>query len=96
MEKIILEDIDILGLNCKATIIHKQYRFIKVISCLSKLISHYDKVTYTVNKRKTVNAIFTDFFFFNVFHSVPYGILLNKFINYGKKWVHTLQGNKQV
>lgn len=36
------------------------------------------------------------FFFFNVFHSVPYGILLNKFINYGKKWFHTLQGNKQV
>lgn len=61
-EKIILGDIDILGLSSKATIIHNQYRFIKVTSCLSKLISHYDKVTYIVNKRKMVNAIFMDSF----------------------------------
>ena len=62
MEKIILGDIDILGLNSKATIIYNKYRFIKVTSCLCKLISHYDKVTCIVNKRNMVNAIFMDSF----------------------------------
>lgn len=68
-------------------------------SCLTNLISFYDKVTWLVDEGKAVDAVFLDFI--KAFDTVPPSILLNKVSNceinrYAVHWVENwLKGRTQ-
>jgi len=60
MEKIIL-GVTEKHLKDSAVIGHTQHGFMRGRSCLTNLISFYDKVTHLVDQGKPVNVIFLDF-----------------------------------
>ncbi|KAJ7403742.1 rna-directed dna polymerase from mobile element jockey-like [Pitangus sulphuratus] len=74
-EKIILRGIE-KHLNDNAVIGHSQHCFMRGKSCLSNLISFYDKVTHLVDQVKPVDVICLDFS--KAFNTVSYRILLDK------------------
>lgn len=80
MEKIILGDIE-KHLNDNAAVGHSQDSFMRVKSCLSNLISFYDRVTHLVDQGKPVDVIFLDFS--KAFSIVSHRILLNKMCRAG-------------
>lgn len=55
---------------------HTQHRFIKGESCLTNLISFYDKATHLVDEEKLVDVPF--FYFSEVFDTATHSILLDK------------------
>lgn len=75
-DKIILESSEILLKDNTVIIGHSQHGFMKEMSCLSKLISFYDKVTHLTDQRKPVDIIF--FYFSKVFYIVSHRMLLDK------------------
>ena len=75
MEKIVLEDIE-RYLKNEAVTRHSQRRLMKGDSCLSNLISFYDKV----DEEKAVDVIFLDFN--GAVNTIPHGILLGKLSSY--------------
>ncbi|KAJ7421887.1 RNA-directed DNA polymerase from mobile element jockey-like protein [Willisornis vidua] len=72
MEKIILASIE-KHLKDNAVIDHS---FVRGKSCLSNLISFYDKATHVVDQEKTLDVIFLDFT--KALNTVSRRILLNK------------------
>ena len=59
MEKVVLEDFE-RHLKNKATIKHSQHSLMRGKSCLSNLISFYDRVT-CLDEGKAVDVLFLDF-----------------------------------
>ncbi|KAJ7417648.1 RNA-directed DNA polymerase from mobile element jockey-like protein [Pitangus sulphuratus] len=59
-----------------AVIYHSQHGFMRGKSCLSNLISFYDKVTHVVDQEKQVDVTFLDFT--KAFDIVSHRILLDK------------------
>ncbi|KAK4831609.1 LOW QUALITY PROTEIN: hypothetical protein QYF61_018369 [Mycteria americana] len=78
MERIILGAIE-RHLKNKAMIKHSQHGFTKGKSCLTNLISFYDKVTRLVDEVKAVDV--EVFCFSKAFDTVPHSILLDKLSN---------------
>jgi len=72
-EKIIL-GVTEKHLKDSAVIGHTQHGFMRGRSCLTNLISFYDKVTHLVDQGRQVNVIFLDFS--KAFSAVFHGILL--------------------
>ncbi|PKU31364.1 rna-directed dna polymerase from mobile element jockey-like [Limosa lapponica baueri] len=58
-----------------------QHRFIKLKSCLTELISFYDKATHLVDKEKAVDVVYLDFS--TVFDTISSSILLEKLAAHG-------------
>ena len=58
-----------------------QHGFIKDSSCLTKLISFYDKVTHLVDEGKAVDVVYLDFG--KAFDTISHGILLEKLAAHG-------------
>ena len=58
-----------------------QHRLMKGRSCLTNLISFYDRVTPIVDKGKAVDVIYLDFS--KVFDIVPHSILMEKLAAHG-------------
>ncbi|KAJ7407701.1 hypothetical protein BTVI_62225 [Pitangus sulphuratus] len=75
MDKIILGGIE-KYLEDNTVISHSQHGSMRGKSCLSNLISFYDKETQVVDQRKPVDAIFLDFS--KAFSTVSHRILLEK------------------
>ncbi|KAJ7422637.1 hypothetical protein WISP_37002 [Willisornis vidua] len=75
MEKIILGGIE-KYLEDNAVICHSQHIFMRGKSCLSNLISFYDKATHLADQEKLVDVIF--FYVNEVFYTVSPRILLDK------------------
>ena len=75
MEKIVLVAIEVcLGDN--AVIGPSQHGFVRGRSCLTKLISFYDKITHLIDQGKPADVIFLDFS--KAFVTVSHMILLDK------------------
>ncbi|KAJ7424316.1 hypothetical protein BTVI_07024 [Pitangus sulphuratus] len=75
MEKIILGSVE-KHLEGNAVTGHSQQGFMRGKSCLSNLISFYDKATYLADQWKPAGVIFLDFS--KGFNSVPHRIPLDK------------------
>ncbi|GAB0179367.1 mitochondrial enolase superfamily member 1 [Grus japonensis] len=75
MEKVILGVIE-KHLRDNIVIGHIQHRFTKGKSCLTSLLSFYDKITYLVDRVKPVDLVGLDFS--KAFHAVSHSILLDK------------------
>ncbi|KAJ7411111.1 RNA-directed DNA polymerase from mobile element jockey-like protein [Willisornis vidua] len=75
MEKIILGSIE-KHLKDNTVIAHSQHRFMRGKSCLSNLISFYDKVPHLADQGKPVDIILLDFS--KAFNTVSHRILLDK------------------
>lgn len=73
MEKIVLDDIE-RQLKKKAISRYSQNDFIQWKSCLSNLISFYNKITPLVNGGEVVDIIFLEFS--KAFGTIPHGSLL--------------------
>ena len=58
-----------------------QHRFMNGRSCLTNLISFYDKVTHLVDDNKAVDVLYLDFS--KAFDTVPYDILMEKLAAHG-------------
>ena len=76
-----------------------QHRFMNGRSCLTNLISFYDKVTCLVDEGKAVDVVYLDFS--KAFDTVPHNILMENLASYGLDgqtlhWVkHWLDGRAQ-
>ena len=76
-----------------------QHGFTNGISCLTNLISFYDRVTRLVDERQAVNVVYLDFN--KAFDTVPHDILVEKpaahgLDGYTLHWVkHWLDGRAQ-
>ena len=80
MEKIIPSTIE-GHLKNNAIIRPSQHGFTKGKSCLTNLLSLYDKVTHLVDEGKEVDTVFLDFS--KAFDTVPYSIPLDQLSNCG-------------
>ncbi|KAK4811167.1 hypothetical protein QYF61_019798 [Mycteria americana] len=98
MEKIMLGPIE-RHLKNNAIIRHSQHGITKGKSCLTNLISFYNKVTHLVDEGKVVDVAFLDFS--KAFDAVPHSILLDKLSScemsrYTVRWVKNwLKGRAQ-
>ncbi|GAB0188803.1 mitochondrial enolase superfamily member 1 [Grus japonensis] len=73
----------------------RQHGFMKGRSCLTNLISFYDKVTCLVDERKAVDIVYLDFT--KAFDTISHSILLENLGAYGLdgsmlRWVKKLAG----
>ena len=75
MEKIILEVIE-TSLGDNAVIGPRQHGFTRGRSCLTNLISFYDKITHLLDQGKTADVMVLDFS--KAFDMVSHRILLDK------------------
>ena len=83
MEQIILRVIK-RHLQGNQVIRPSQHGFMKDRSCLTNLISFYDKVTCWVDEGKAVDVVYLDFS--KTFDTVSHGILLKKPAALGLDW----------
>ena len=72
-----------------------QHGFMKGRTCLTNLISFYDKVTCLVDEGKAVNVVYLDFS--KAFDTISHSILLEKLAAHGLdgctlRWVKNLAG----
>ena len=58
-----------------------QYSFMNGSSCLTNLVSFYDKVTHLVDEGKAVSVVYLDFS--KAFDTVPHNILMEKVAAHG-------------
>ena len=68
-----------------------QHGFMNGRSCLTKLISFYDKVTRLVNEGQAVDVVYLDFS--KAFDTVPHNILVEKLAAHGLDGCMLLYGN---